>query len=144
MNGYMTVQTPDMDALVHLARTDREAFLAAGRVTCLLAVRNHVAERRAHLRARHEAGESGATTLRLLTDLCDETVRAVFDFALTSVANRGRLESQTALCALGGYGRGEMSPCSDLDVSLIFDCPMDRDIETINTYLLPFFWDLGF
>ncbi|MBP7869332.1 MAG: [protein-PII] uridylyltransferase [Candidatus Hydrogenedentes bacterium] len=140
----MTVQTPDMDALVHLARTDREAFLAAGRVTCLLAVRNHVAERRAHLRARHEAGESGATTLRLLTDLCDETVRAVFDFALTSVANRGRLESQTALCALGGYGRGEMSPCSDLDVSLIFDCPMDRDIETINTYLLPFFWDLGF
>lgn len=65
----------------------------------------------------------------------------VFDFALTSVANRGRLESQTALCALGGYGRGGGSEsCSDLDVSLIFDCPMDRDIETINTYLLPFFW----
>jgi len=63
---------------------------------------------------------------------------------LTAAGNPVRLESQTALCALGGYGRGEMSPCSDLDVSLIFDCPMDHDIEALNTYLLPFFWDLGF
>lgn len=140
----MTTAIPDIADLVAMARTDRDAFRRLHRNACLAAVRGHVTRRREEIRAAHDAGESGSTSLRLLTELCDETVRAVFDFALASTANPERLERQTALCALGGYGRGEMSPCSDLDVSLVFDCPMDSDIEALNTYLLPFFWDLGF
>lgn len=140
----MTPDVLDINELVNIARTNRSAFRAINRNVCLEAVRSHVTLRRKQIRAAHDAGESGSTTLRLLTELCDDTVRAVFDFALASTANPERLERQTALCALGGYGRGEMSPCSDLDVSLVFDCPMDPDIEALNTYLLPFFWDLGF
>ncbi len=130
--------------LVHLAHTNRDDFRAIDRNVCLAAVRTHVGKQRAEIQARHEAGESGKSILKLLTNLCDETVRTVFDFALACTANPGRLERQTAVCALGGYGRGEMSPYSDLDVSLLFDCPMDSDIEALNSYLLPFFWDLGF
>lgn len=140
----MTTQVPDMAELAALARSDRNAFRTVKREVCLSAVRSHVTEQRGRIRSHHEAGESGKTTLRMLTELCDEIVRTVFYFALSSTANPDRIERQAALCALGGYGRGEMSPHSDLDVSLVFDCPMDADIEAINTYLLPFFWDLGF
>lgn len=137
-------QAPDMAELAALARSDREAFRAVKRDVCLTAVRAHATERRRRIREHHEAGESGSTTLRMLTELCDDIVRTAFDFSLTCTPNPDRILRQAALCALGGYGRGEMSPHSDLDVSLVFDCPMDTDIEAINTYLLPFFWDLGF
>ena len=134
----------DIAELDHLARTNRPAFREIKREVCLHAVREFALQQRARIREHHAAGESGSTTIRLLTDMCDEMARIVFNFGLAVTANPGRLEGQTCLCALGGYGRRQMSPCSDLDLSLVFDCPIDSDIETLNTYLVPFFWDLGF
>ena len=144
MKATMPANTLNMMELDRLARSDRQAFGAFGRDVCLAAVRDYAMQQRARIREHHAAGESGSTTVRLLTDLCDEVVRTVFQFALASTPNPGRLERQTALCALGGYGRREVSPGSDLDISLVFDSHMDPDIEALNSYLLPFFWDLGF
>lgn len=45
---------------------------------------------------------------------------------------------------LGGYGRAEMSPCSDLDVCLLYDGKLDEPIKQLNSFLVPFLWDSGF
>lgn len=138
-----TVQ-PDIHELGRMAREDSRAFRSVSREACLSALRAYTENTRAEIRRHHEMGESGSAALRRLTELCDSIVRMVFGFALAHTANPHRLMQQIAICALGGYGRGEMSPHSDLDVSLVFDDSLDTEIETFNTLLLPFLWDLGF
>ena len=133
-----------MDELVALAQADPSEFRKIPYGVCVAAVRAHIEGERAKIRQRHAAGESGSNVLRNLTALCDSVVKAAVAFGLTRSKNPPILMTRVAICALGGYGRAEMSPCSDLDVSLLFDTLLDREIETLNSFLMPFFWDVGF
>ncbi len=140
----MTSDVMDIAQLECVAREDAAAFRRMPRKACLEALREHVCQERQAIREHHDAGESGGATLRLITELCDGVVRTAFTFGLAHTRNPQRLRQQTAMCALGGYGRCEMSPYSDLDVSLVIDRDVTEDVEALNAYLLPFFWDLGF
>jgi len=134
----------DFTALVQLARTADPAFLRVGRDECLSATKDFAGAQWTRIRQRHEAGESGSNVLRLLTDAADTIVCGITEFALSGTRNRRALLSRLAVCALGGYGRAELSPYSDLDLCLLYDTHLDPDIETLSAYLMPFLWDSGF
>jgi [protein-PII] uridylyltransferase len=52
-------------------------------------------------------------------------------------------DAQWALIAVGGYGRGELHPCSDIDVLLLVpQPPADAGRGTIER-LVAFLWDIG-
>lgn len=114
------------------------------REQCLAAARAYARERRAEIRRRHEAGDSGTDVVHMLSEMADEMLHGVFQFALNVLPSRRTLLSRVALCALGGYGRGEMSPYSDLDVCVLYDDELDENVKTLNSYLVPFLWDTGF
>ena len=130
--------------LTRLARENNPDFRSISRNECLTAAREYVRARRAEIRQRHNEGESGLNVVRMLTDTADTLLRGVFDFGLYEVANRNTLLSRVSLCALGGYGRAELSPHSDLDVCLLYDGELDSNIEILNSFLIPFLWDVGF
>lgn len=130
--------------LIELARRDDPAFGQLSRDACLAAARRHLNERRDEIRARHENGESGSNVLQLLTRVADEVVSGVLEFALYNVADRRALLSRAALCAMGGYGRSELCPHSDLDLVLLYEGPLTEDIRQLNAFLVPVFWDVGF
>jgi len=132
------------EELVGLARSSDPAFRIVNRDECVAVTRAYAVERRRLTRERHDAGESGLNVLRMLAESADTLLRGVLGFALFSIPNRGALLSRVALCALGGYGRSELSPFSDLDVCLLYDGPLDANIEALNRYLVPFLWDVGF
>jgi len=73
----------------------------------------------ASLRARHEAGASGLEIARARAEVMDVMLRRLFDDAAASLPRDSGVPA-VALVALGGYGRGELSPWSDLDVMLLF------------------------
>ncbi|MGD8976198.1 MAG: [protein-PII] uridylyltransferase [Gammaproteobacteria bacterium] len=55
----------------------------------------------------------------------------------------GPLADELALVAVGGYGRGELHPCSDIDIMILL--PRTDDAawrETLETFLT-FLWDIG-
>ena len=75
----------------------------------------------AMIRMRHEAGDSGLKVAQARSAMVDALLSHLFDAAIeTYRRTRGELPSPVALLALGGYGRGELAPLSDIDLMFLF------------------------
>jgi [protein-PII] uridylyltransferase len=48
-----------------------------------------------------------------------------------------------ALLAVGGYGRGELHPCSDVDLMILVPSPLDAAGRARIEKLIAFLWDIG-
>lgn len=133
--------------LTELARARGGRNIELPRQECLEATRAFLEEQREEVRRRHVEGESGANVVRALSESMDEVLRGVFRFAFASQTGTGNstgpLMTRMAVCALGGYGRMELSPCSDVDVCLLYEGDADERIQLINDYVIPFLWDAG-
>ncbi|HET6653773.1 MAG TPA: HD domain-containing protein, partial [Nocardioides sp.] len=73
------------------------------------------------------------------TRIADELCRSALEKALD-----GREGTGLALVAVGGYGRGELAPASDLDVVLVHDDGLDETVvaEVAGSVWYPL-WDTG-
>lgn len=58
-------------------------------------------------------------------------------------ASPGLLAAPLALIAVGGYGRGELQPASDVDVLLLYAQDIPKAAEEISRGLFHPLWDLG-
>src|SRR6185295_5961222 len=75
----------------------------------------------AALRARHDAGATGLEIVHARAAFMDAMLARLFDHAVAGfTAANGKLPAPVALLALGGYGRGELNPLSDIDVMFLF------------------------
>src|SRR3954462_9353123 len=114
----------------------------------LAACKEFLKEEMAALRARHAAGASGLEIVHERAEIIDELLQHLFDYALQSYAARGTPPAPVALVALGGYGRSELSPLSDIDVMFLFPTktkpaeakPLQEHLS--NEILYPL-WDCG-
>jgi [protein-PII] uridylyltransferase len=70
-------------------------------------------------------------------------LRQNVDLALTQAWLSFRLPANTALVAVGGYGRGELFPSSDVDVLVLLESPPDAALQGKLEELVQLFWDLG-
>ncbi|MFM5953248.1 MAG: [protein-PII] uridylyltransferase [Novosphingobium sp.] len=77
--------------------------------------------------------------------LVDQLVRLIHDHVTHDVypsANRSSGERLTIM-AVGGYGRGEMAPHSDVDIAFITPIKQTAWCEQVIEAMLYFLWDLG-
>ncbi|WP_454007675.1 [protein-PII] uridylyltransferase [Alcaligenes sp. Marseille-Q7550] len=101
----------------------------------LASLRDTIARRRANACRRYRQHLQPDVLLKALRRICDQGLRELL--ALHP------LPEQACLAALGGYGRGELYPHSDVDLLILLQRPPDaRDIARIEA-LLAAMWDIG-
>ncbi|NLC70206.1 MAG: [protein-PII] uridylyltransferase [Desulfuromonadaceae bacterium] len=97
---------------------------------------------RERIQAWHRAGGGGREVVRALTETTDTLLRA-----LLMEVSPGRQErdkaSGLALIAIGGYGRGELNPRSDIDLMFCHDSRNRETALVIAERMLYLLWDMG-
>src|SRR5580765_6266268 len=104
-----------------------------------------LARGRAEIRRRFDADGTADRAVREQCFLVDQLIRTLYDLAAETVyplANPTAGEKM-AIVAVGGYGRGEMAPFSDIDLLFLLPYKQTPHTEQVIEYLLYLLWDLG-
>ncbi|MBV9463530.1 MAG: hypothetical protein JO317_04815, partial [Verrucomicrobiae bacterium] len=99
------------------------------------------------LRLFHAQGAGGVEFANARAHVIDALLRNLFKNACSfCLGDRPRAQIPLLMVATGGYGRKELAPFSDIDVSFIHeaDKPQDKDaVERIVQQILYLLWDIG-
>jgi [protein-PII] uridylyltransferase len=85
----------------------------------------------------------GAFQLDLKPEKLLTKLRQSVDAALTQAWNDSGLPRSAALVAVGGYGRGELFPHSDVDVLILLETPPSTELQSKLEEIVQSFWDMG-
>ena len=77
--------------------------------------------------------------------LIDQLIRVIHDHVITDVypSNNRSTGERLTLMAVGGYGRGEMAPHSDVDIAFLTPSKQTSWCEQVIEAILYFMWDLA-
>jgi [protein-PII] uridylyltransferase len=83
-----------------------------------------------------QQGVSGRTLLQKHTDIIDAQIRSCF-------ADCPEAQQGIGLVALGGYGRRELFPFSDIDLLLLYDPKQVGEVDAVVDKVFYPLWDMG-
>jgi [protein-PII] uridylyltransferase len=96
------------------------------------------------LRLKHYSGAGGLEIVRDRAALLDIVLRHLFEGALDG-SDYADKTPPVALLAIGGYGRGELSPYSDVDILFLHDSSrISSEAAEVIEQVLYMLWDVGF
>lgn len=94
--------------------------------------------RQREIASAHRDGAGGIATCGALTSLIDEAIRSAWSSFPPGSSDH------VAILALGGYGRAELSPHSDVDVMVLCESGAGQDAAgQAATSFLHVLWDTG-
>ena len=147
------VRIPKQRAVFDRARTAellREAVHShadadAARAAILDILKHAIADGQAEVERRFRETQDGTAAATALSFLTDQLLRTLYDYVLESVVPipNPTAGERLAIVAVGGYGRGEMAPYSDIDILFLTPHKLAPSIEQTVEYLLYMLWDLG-
>src|SRR5262245_7674452 len=94
------------------------------------------------LKFKHDEGASGGESVRAHAQFIDDLIRALV--RLIRVEARADLPpAPFVVVALGGYGRSELHPSSDIDLMVVHGGERTPFVQRVTQELLYILWDLG-
>jgi len=119
---------------------------AAARPAVVELLRGALAAGRAEIARRlSEKPSAGRDSAAAQAFLVDQLVRVVHDHVVADVYPSGNRSSgeRLTIMAVGGYGRGEMAPHSDVDIAFLTPIKQTPWCEQVIEAMLYFLWDLS-
>jgi [protein-PII] uridylyltransferase len=104
-------------------------------------MRGEYQRRMLEIRGAFAAGSTGVATIAARAELLDELLGALWGAELE---RDGRLKAGVALLAVGGYGRRELFPYSDVDLLFLLDGKLaEKDLKDAVRRVGQELWDCG-
>lgn len=100
---------------------------------------------RSQIAQEFQASHDGMACVAAQSLLHDQLLRVLYDLAQDDLypAPNPTPGQMISLVALGGFGRGELAPFSDLDILFLYQHDRSERVEQISETMLYFLWDLG-
>ncbi|MSU47393.1 MAG: [protein-PII] uridylyltransferase [Lacunisphaera sp.] len=115
----------------------------------LAACKEYLAAESERIRQKHRAGEPGQNIVQAIAGMIDRLLQPLFSYAHEAWRKQhGEPPSPVCLIALGGYGRSELNPLSDIDVMFLYpSAAQSKELAPFQQHLsdeiLYPLWDLG-
>ena len=124
---------------------DKDLSSTQQRAAVLSLMKNLHRRGSAIIRTRFETSSDGAAALVAICHLTDQIIRLIHNFATSHAypLNNPMRTDRLSLVAVGGYGRGDMAPQSDVDILFLYPYKQTGRHEQVVEYLLYMLWDLG-
>jgi [protein-PII] uridylyltransferase len=87
---------------------------------------------------RFDDGEPAEELIRDMSGLVDQVLRYCFEHQVGD-----SVQCNCCLVAVGGYGRSELLPGSDIDLMILLDKSAGKDLQQRISSFLTFLWDIG-
>ena len=145
----MSSNVPFIGRIQKHARERLDFAASSARSERLTACKTFLRLESSMIRMRHDGGESGLDVAKARAAMVDVMLSHLFEHALSGYQRmHGKLPADCALLSLGGYGRGELSPLSDIDIMFLFPAkvrlatiqPLQQHLIDEVLYVL---WDCG-
>jgi [protein-PII] uridylyltransferase len=130
------------DALAQLEGRDEAAL----RLAAVQLLKPALEQGRAEITRRIETSPTqGRDAAAAGAYLVDQVLRLIFDFTVNRLypLNNPTSSERITLLAVGGYGRGEMAPQSDVDIAFLTPWKQTAWSEQVIETMLYTLWDLG-
>ncbi len=119
----------------------RECFYRKAASEQIAAIKTVLARHREKIRRLNKGGASGAETARFISEMADTLIRVMWDHIEMTVPNE---DSLVSIVAVGGYGRMELCPQSDIDLLVLTsNNPGPGEIAQAEN-IIRNLWDYGF
>jgi [protein-PII] uridylyltransferase len=95
------------------------------------------------LKVMHAGGASGQEAVQGHARFVDDLLNALTALIAADSAADGLAPAPYVVVALGGYGRGELHPSSDIDLMVVYDGELAPFVQRLTQELLYAMWDLN-
>jgi [protein-PII] uridylyltransferase len=127
-----------------LAAATRQGWTkTADRQAGLARFKRYLEAGRAHAAGKLKGKTGGLEAARALSGVMNAALRALFDSIASEEREEGARAPGLALCALGGFGSGELGPQSDIDLLFLTADDAPEGAEAVVERMLYVLWDSG-
>lgn len=95
------------------------------------------------LKTMHAGGASGGDAVHAHARFVDDLVRSLCRLVARDAEAESVAATPLVVVALGGYGRGELHPSSDIDLMVVYEGELTPYVQRVTQELLYTLWDLN-
>lgn len=96
----------------------------------VIQAKQHWRDGRAQIQEQHQAGVAGKIVTRQMSDLLDSVLVALYQSIIADLSPE--LESRVALVLLGGCGRQDIAPYSDVDLMVLYQGTLTDELREFS------------
>ena len=119
----------------------KETAPAKRRAAMLALLRDELAAARTRLESELTETKDGVIYVGLNAWMIDQLLELLRQEAVRDTG--GKAQADMAIIAVGGYGRGELAPHSDIDILFLVEDGVTDNLKSQIEYILYMLWDLG-
>ncbi|WP_425396764.1 [protein-PII] uridylyltransferase [Aeoliella sp.] len=93
----------------------------------------------------HQSGMASVQVCARISSVIDQVLVKLFESTLAKAPadQTEKLRSRLALVAIGGYGRRQQAPCSDVDLMILYSGALDENVKNFTSRLTQDLYDAG-